>query len=53
MDFPESVCFFCDSAVSALMENGGKVVTTFPFQLNSYNPPITYRLGKMAQEAAR
>ena len=43
MDFPESVYFFCDNAVFALMENGWKVVTAFPFQLNSYNPPITYR----------
>jgi len=40
-------------AISALMENGWKVVTTFPFQLNSYNPPITYRRSNTAREAAQ
>jgi hypothetical protein len=40
-------------AIFALMENGWKVVTTFPFQLNSYNPPITYRRSNMAREATQ
>jgi hypothetical protein len=40
------------TAISALIENGWKVVTAFPFQLNSYNPPIRCRRSNIAREAA-
>ena len=57
--FSESVYVFCEKPLYTLHHcshvNGKrwKVIATFPFRLNSYNSPLTYRRSNTARETAQ